>query len=75
MAAYAQGKGWKLHIVSAARQKFWGKSLELIPEGSNKLEFEDGNVFTWEKPSSFVSVPSPRLVAEKGLTSGTGGTS
>lgn len=56
MAAYAEGNGWKLHVVSAARQKFWGKSLELIPEGSNKLEFEDGSIYTWEKPSSFVYV-------------------
>ncbi|KAH9446709.1 hypothetical protein Pst134EA_030616 [Puccinia striiformis f. sp. tritici] len=28
---------WKLEINSSARQKFWGQSLEIIPEDFNRL--------------------------------------
>ncbi|WAQ92862.1 hypothetical protein PtA15_17A344 [Puccinia triticina] len=61
IAAYAEGKNWKLEINSSARQKFWGQSLEIIPEGLNRLTIfnpkgkEDSpEVYEWDKPSSFV---------------------
>ncbi|KAH9446715.1 hypothetical protein Pst134EA_030621 [Puccinia striiformis f. sp. tritici] len=60
IAAYAEGKNWKLEINSSARQKFWGQSLEIIPEGLNRLTIfnsdnrEDMDVYEWDKPSSFV---------------------
>lgn len=34
--------------------RFWGKSLELIPEGSLRLELDDGDAFSFNKPSSFM---------------------
>lgn len=54
VAYYAEGKGWKAQGWSAVKNKFWGKSLELIPEGSIRLELGDGDVFTFQKPSSFM---------------------
>lgn len=54
VATYAEGKGWKCQGWSAVKNKFWGKSLELIPEGSIRLEFDDGDVFGFSKPSSFM---------------------
>lgn len=54
VASYAEGKGWKCQGWSAVKNKFWGKSLELIPEGQLRLEFGDGDVFTFVKPSSFM---------------------
>lgn len=54
LAVHAEGKGWKCDGWSAVKNKFWGKSLELIPEGSLRLEFDDGDAFTFQKPSSFM---------------------
>lgn len=54
VASYAEGKGWKCIAYSSVKNKFWGKSLELIPEGSMRLEFDDGDAFTFQKPSSFM---------------------
>ncbi|EGF98128.1 uncharacterized protein MELLADRAFT_96141 [Melampsora larici-populina 98AG31] len=62
MAAYAEGDGWKFELTSSIRQKFWGKSLEVIREGLNRLTIYEGGatsgepsgVFHWDKPSSFV---------------------
>jgi hypothetical protein len=61
VAAYCEGKNWKLEINSSARQKFWGQSLEIIPEGLNRLTIlnpkgsaESMDVYEWDKPSSFV---------------------
>lgn len=54
VATYAEGKGWHAVGWSAVKNKFWGKSLELIPEGNTRLEFDDGDAFTFSKPSSFM---------------------
>lgn len=54
VASYAEGKGWRCQAWNAVKNKFWGKSLELIPEGSSRLEFDDGDVFSFSKPSSFM---------------------
>lgn len=54
VAHYAEGKGWHCVGWAAVKNKFWGKSLELIPEGQVRLEFDDGDAFTFTKPSSFM---------------------
>ncbi|PWZ03115.1 hypothetical protein BCV70DRAFT_197348 [Testicularia cyperi] len=54
IAFYSEGKGWKAQGWSVVKNKFWGKSLELIPEGSVRLELGDGDVFSFSKPSSFM---------------------
>lgn len=54
VASYAEGKNWSCSSQSSVKNKFWGKSLELIPEGTTRLEINDGDVFTFSKPSSFM---------------------
>jgi hypothetical protein len=54
VATYAEGKGWNCQGWSSVKNKFWGKSLELIPEGSIRLSFDDGDSFSFSKPSSFM---------------------
>ncbi len=54
VATYAEGKGWKAVGCSSMKNKFWGKSLELIPEGALRVELGDGDVFSFKKPSSFM---------------------
>lgn len=60
MASFAEGEGWTLETNSSVRQKFWGQSLEIIPEGLTRLTIVGNgkdrpkDVYTWEKPSSFV---------------------
>ncbi|KAK0565248.1 Oxysterol-binding protein 3 [Tilletia horrida] len=53
VAYYAEGKGWKAQGWSSVKNKFWGKSLELIPEGKTRIEIGD-DIFTIRKPSSFM---------------------
>jgi len=53
VAYYAEGKGWKAEGWTSVKNKFWGKSLELIPEGRTRIEIGD-DVFTIRKPSSFM---------------------
>lgn len=54
VAAYAQGKGWKATSCGTVKNKFWGKSLELISEGCNIVELDSGDVYSISKPSSFM---------------------
>ncbi|WFC94118.1 Oxysterol-binding protein 3 [Malassezia brasiliensis] len=54
VAAYAQGKGWKASSSGTVKNKFWGKSLELIAEGSEVIELNTGDVYSITKPSSFM---------------------
>ncbi|KAK0525818.1 Oxysterol-binding protein 3 [Tilletia horrida] len=53
VAFYAEGKGWKAQGWSSVKNKFWGKSLELIPEGKTRVEIGD-DAFIINKPSSFM---------------------
>lgn len=54
VASYAEGKGWHAVGWSAVKNKFWGKSLELVPEGQLRLDFDNGDAFSFTKPSSFM---------------------
>ncbi|GAA97984.1 uncharacterized protein L969DRAFT_84529 [Mixia osmundae IAM 14324] len=55
MACAADGEKWHYFAHSGGKQKFWGRSLEYIPEGHTELKFKDSeDVFTWNKPSTFV---------------------
>ncbi|KAG8839468.1 hypothetical protein FRB91_006982 [Serendipita sp. 411] len=53
MACHAGGDGWSYDAVTQAKQKFWGRSLEIIPMGTTKLTIGN-DTFTWGKPSSFM---------------------
>ncbi|KAF5355705.1 hypothetical protein D9756_003947 [Leucocoprinus leucothites] len=53
LAYHAEGDGWELAATSAGRTKFWGKSLEIIPQGVTRLRIGNDH-FTWTRPSSFM---------------------
>ncbi|TCD67530.1 hypothetical protein EIP91_012284 [Steccherinum ochraceum] len=53
MAYHAEGEGWELSATSSGKTKFWGKSLEIIPQGSVHLKIGEDH-FVWTRPSSFM---------------------
>ncbi|KXN89830.1 Oxysterol-binding protein-related protein 3, partial [Leucoagaricus sp. SymC.cos] len=53
LAYHAEGDDWELTATSAGRTKFWGKSLEIIPQGITRLRIGDDH-FSWTRPSSFM---------------------
>lgn len=53
MACHAHGEGWEFWCTSGAKNKFWGKSLEIIPMGAAHVRIGD-QVYSWQKPSSFM---------------------
>jgi len=54
VASYCFGKGWKVSAASSVKNKFWGKSLELIAEGVQIVELDSGDKYSISKPSSFI---------------------
>lgn len=46
MACHAEGEGWTYEAVTQAKQKFWGRSLEIIPMGTTKLTIGK-DVYSW----------------------------
>lgn len=55
VATYAEGQGWRAHGWSTVKQKFWGKSWELIPEGSLTVHLpERRETYTIKKPGAFM---------------------
>ncbi|KAF9015367.1 oxysterol binding protein [Cyathus striatus] len=53
IAYHAEGPNWELTATTHGKTKFWGKSLEIIPMGSNRLRV-GSDYYTWKKPSSFM---------------------
>ncbi|KAJ3510724.1 hypothetical protein NLJ89_g4514 [Agrocybe chaxingu] len=53
IAYHAEGENWELSATTFGKTKFWGKSLEIIPLGTNRLKI-GADVYVWKKPSSFV---------------------
>ncbi|EJT98917.1 Oxysterol-binding protein [Dacryopinax primogenitus] len=53
MASYAEGEGWTYWATSGGKNKFWGRSLEIIPTGTTHLKIGE-NHYQWQKPSSFM---------------------
>ncbi|KAG6419815.1 hypothetical protein SASPL_116327 [Salvia splendens] len=49
VACHCEGTGWRFYGDSNLRSKFWGRSIQLDPEGTLTLEFDDGEVFQWSK--------------------------
>ncbi|KAL8467177.1 hypothetical protein ACS0TY_036045 [Phlomoides rotata] len=54
VACHCEGKGWKFYADSNLKSKFWGRSIQLDPEGVLTLEFDDGEVFQWSKVTSSI---------------------
>ncbi|KAH9937519.1 Oxysterol-binding protein-domain-containing protein [Fomitopsis serialis] len=53
LAFHAEGDGWELWATSSGKTKFWGKSLEIIPQGTTHLKLGDEH-YEWKRPSSFM---------------------
>ncbi|KAI0639227.1 Oxysterol-binding protein-domain-containing protein [Trametes polyzona] len=53
MAWHAEGEGWELYATSSGKTKFWGKSMEIIPQGTIHLKLGEER-FQWTRPSSFI---------------------
>lgn len=49
VACHCEGTGWKFWGDSNLKSKFWGRSIQLDPVGILTLEFDDGEVFQWNK--------------------------
>ncbi|CAN1731660.1 Oxysterol-binding protein-related protein 1C [Linum perenne] len=54
VACHCQGTGWKFWGDSNLKSKFWGRSIQLDPEGLLTLEFDDGEVFQWSKVTTSI---------------------
>ncbi|ORZ06103.1 Oxysterol-binding protein-domain-containing protein [Lobosporangium transversale] len=56
MACHADSvNGWTLAMDSRAKTKFWGKSMELMPNGTIHIHFQKtGDHFTIHKPSTWM---------------------
>ncbi|CAL9115797.1 unnamed protein product [Musa acuminata var. zebrina] len=54
VACHCEGKGWKFWADSNLKSKFWGRSIQLDPVGVLTLEFEDGEVFQWNKVTTSI---------------------
>ncbi|OBZ78759.1 Oxysterol-binding protein-related protein 3 [Grifola frondosa] len=53
LAYHAEGEGWELYATSSGKTKFWGKSMEIIPQGTIHLKFGEEH-YQWNRPSSFM---------------------
>uniref|UniRef100_A0A0C9S939 TSA: Wollemia nobilis Ref_Wollemi_Transcript_9503_3010 transcribed RNA sequence n=1 Tax=Wollemia nobilis TaxID=56998 RepID=A0A0C9S939_9CONI len=54
VACHCEGRGWKFWADSNLKSKFWGRSIQLDPEGVLTLEFDDGEVFQWSKVTTSI---------------------
>ncbi|KAG6496460.1 hypothetical protein ZIOFF_044327 [Zingiber officinale] len=54
VACHCEGKGWKFWGDSNLKSKFWGRSIQLDPVGVLTLEFDDGEVFQWNKVATSI---------------------
>ncbi|XP_026455134.1 oxysterol-binding protein-related protein 1C-like [Papaver somniferum] len=54
VACHCEGNGWKFWGDSNLKSKFWGRSIQLDPVGVLTLEFDDGEVFQWNKVTTSI---------------------
>ncbi|KAF9437806.1 hypothetical protein BGZ76_011048 [Entomortierella beljakovae] len=55
MACHAESvHNWSLSMDSRAKTKFWGKSMELMPNGTVHVNFKNGDHYTIHKPSTWM---------------------
>ena len=55
IAATAEGRGWRMDADADVKSRFWGRSIELKPEGVLRLTFDDGEVFAWNKVTTSIN--------------------
>ena len=56
LAAYGEGRKWTFAGDAEVKSKFWGRSIELTPIGLLTLSFNDGDVYTWSKVRTLLSL-------------------
>ncbi|GAB4855328.1 Oxysterol-binding protein- protein 1C [Ancistrocladus abbreviatus] len=54
VACHCEGRGWKFWGDGNLKSKFWGRSIQLDPVGVLMLEFDDGEVFKWNKVTTSI---------------------
>ncbi|PIA50155.1 hypothetical protein AQUCO_01300711v1 [Aquilegia coerulea] len=54
IACHCEGRGWKFWADSNLRTKFWGRSIQLDPVGVLTLQFDDGEIFQWNKVTTAI---------------------
>lgn len=55
IAAVAEGRRWRYEGDADVKSKFWGRSIELRPEGLMQLTFDDGDVYQWNKVTTSIN--------------------
>lgn len=55
IAAHAEGRGWTFEGDAEVKSKFWGRSIELKPEGVLRLQFADGDTYVWNKVTTSIN--------------------
>ncbi|XP_048141118.1 oxysterol-binding protein-related protein 2A isoform X4 [Rhodamnia argentea] len=55
IACHCEGRGWKFWGDSNLRTKFWGQSIQLDPVGVLTIEFDDGEIFQWNKVTTSIN--------------------
>ena len=55
IAAHATGNKWTYQGDAEIKSKFWGRSIELKPEGVLTLDFEDGDSYSWNKVTTSIN--------------------
>lgn len=63
IAAAAEGRGWRLEADADVKSRFWGRSIELKPEGVLRLTFTDNggtnnggdDVYAWNKVTTSIN--------------------
>lgn len=55
IAAVAEGRQWRFEGDAEVKSKFWGRSIELKPEGVLRLSFADGDAYTWNKVTTYIN--------------------
>lgn len=49
------GNKWTYQGDAEIKSKFWGRSIELKPEGVLRLDFEDGDSYSWHKVTTRIN--------------------
>lgn len=49
VACHCEGQGWRYWADCNMKIRFWGPSMQLDPLGVLSVEFEDGELYEWNK--------------------------
>lgn len=55
LVMHAEGRHWTFDSDAEVRSKFWGRSIELRPEGVQRVAFDDGDVYVWNKVTTSIN--------------------